>query len=286
MKKPRLPMPLVGCLIVCFSVPMTLWATEKSPPKADGHGPSKVDTQDAPEAAIAEKEATEPRWFLLFAVVNAYPKLESEEPIDKFFNRPMRVLAPTFDDVRTIGDLRDDFLLWPPHVGFGRILSDRWAVLFEVGYSAGKVRTKADDPSLLVLPLHTDLEIRRGAFYAGGGVDFFPAGMVKLRKYKGVMERLRAARPSLGARLTWTYATYRVKVKAGFKPLGNLINLEQSDAWLLPSINTNVGLDVPFNKRNCLSLNAGYNFFADRQYDFGGPSFTVAWKHYLRRPGK
>ncbi|HIJ65723.1 MAG TPA: hypothetical protein HPP77_07195, partial [Candidatus Hydrogenedentes bacterium] len=224
-----------------------------------------------------------PRWFVFVAAVDADPKLESEQLIDPFINRAMHVLAPTYDDVKTIGDIRAVFLLWPPHAGGGRVLSDRWAVLMQAGYSVGKVRTKDDDRSIFLLPLHTDLEIQRGALYAGLGVDYFPFGMMQLREYDGMLDRLRAAKPYLGARITWTYATYNVKVKAGFKPFGNLINLEQSDAWLLPSINTNVGLEIPFNERNGLSVNFGCNFFDDEQQDFEGPSLSVAWKHFLRR---
>jgi len=224
------------------------------------------------------------RWYVFFAAVNVYPKLESERLLDKFFNRPMRVLAPTFDDAKTFGDMRDDCLLWPPHFGIGRTLSDRWGVFFQAGYSAGKVRTEADDPSLLLLPLHTDVEIRRGAFYAGVGADFFPKGMVELGEYHGVVERIRAAKPYLGTRLTWTYATYDAKVKAGLKPFGNLLDVELSDGWLLPSVNTDLGVEIPYNKRNLISINYGYNFFAERQFDFDGPSLSIAWKHFLRPP--
>ena len=266
--------------VICMAAP--LWAEEALRPSVPDVGQSHTYHTGNTTAALPEEE-TPHRWFLLFASVNVYPKLGSEKLLDKSFNRPMHVLAPTYDDAKTFGDLRDDCLLWPPHFGVGRVLSNHWAAFAEGGYSAGKVRTKADDPSILLLPLHTDVEIQRGALYAGLGLDFFPNGMVEHRTYKGFMERLRASKPYLGARVTWTYATYDAKVKAGFKPLGNLIDVKPSDGWLVPSVNTNLGIEVPFNKQNLLSANFGYNFFAARKFDFDGPSLSIAWKHFLGR---
>lgn len=276
----------VAFLVVLGSKPAPLWADEQSHSGGAWRSRYAADSDHGADDGLSTRDDEPLRWFLLFAGVNAHPKLESEKLLDDLFDPAMRLLAPTFDDVRTIGDLRDDFILWPPHVGVGRILSDRWAVFVQAGYTAGKVRTKDNDTSILLLPLHTDVEIKRGALYAGVGADYFPFGMVELRKYDGVMERLRAARPALGARLTWTRATYRAKVKVGFGPFPNLINLELSDKWLLPSVNTNLGLDVPLNKRSALTFNAGYNFFFDQESDFEGPAFTVGWKRFFRPPGQ
>ncbi len=230
----------------------------------------------------AETETAEQRrWYVFIAAVNAYPKLESERPIRNLFDPLMRALAPGQDPVRTVGDLRDDHLLWPPHVGFGYDLSEHWGVQFQLGYTAGKVRTVQDKRSLFLLPLHTDFEIQRGAAFAGVGLDYFPLGMVKRGDCHGVMERLKAARPSLGARFTLTYATYDAKVRVGLGPIPNL-GLNFSDAWWVRSVNLDTGLDIPWTRHGLLSLNAGYNFFLERGYDFEGPAFTIAWKHYVR----
>ena len=232
--------------------------------------------------AVSSTETDKPlRWFFLLAAVNAHPRLESEKLIHKYWEPAMRLLAPGYDGVNTIGDLRDDFLLWPPHVEFGRVLSRRWALLFQVGYTAGKVRTKDNDPSIFLLPLHTDFEIGRSALFGGVGVDYFPFGMPELREYKGIMERLRAARPGFGPRFVLVRATYDVKMKMGFRPFPNLLSLELSDKWLVPSLNLNACTDIPLGKRSALSLNAGYSFFKERAYDFEGPLFTIAWKRYF-----
>lgn len=238
-----------------------------------------ADTEVAP--APAPEKAPPNRWFLLLAWVNVYPKLESEKLVDKYFDPAMRFFAPGYDDVFTISDLRDKGLLWPPHFGIGYVLSPKWSVFFQSGYTVGKVRTEADDRSILLLPLHTDFEIQRGAAFFGVGVDFFPLGGVEMKRRKGLRQRLQDAKPSLGARYTYTYATYDAKVKAGFKPLPN-IGVRLSDSWFLPSVNLNLGFDIPLDERNLLFCNAGYAFFWEQEHDFSGPAFTIGWKHFFR----
>ncbi len=222
------------------------------------------------------------RWFLLFAAVNTYPQLESEETVAKLFERPMEFLAPGFSGVTTFSDMRDRGFLWPPHVGVGRVFGKRWSAFIEVGYSVGKVRTEATDTSLVLWPLHSDYEVKRSALYAGLGLDYFPWGRANLAEYTGFKARLAAARPFIGTRVTWTEAGYRADVKVGPKPFGSLIRVKLDDTWLIPSFNANVGLDVPMTKHSALSLNAGYNFFAYRRYDFEGPAFVVAWKWFFK----
>lgn len=232
-----------------------------------------------PDAETAAAEAR--RWYVFVAAVNAYPRLESEEPIRRVFDPLMRAIAPGHNPVRTVGDLRDGHLLWPPHLGFGYDLSEHWGIQFQLGYTAGKVRTIQDERSIFLFPLHTDFEIYRGAAFMGLGLDYFPFGMAERGDYHGLMARLRAARPSLGTRFTLTYATYNAKVRVGIGHGPNL-GLKLSDAWLVRSFNFDAGLDIPWTRHGLLHLNAGYNVFLERDYDFGGPAFTIAWKHYVR----
>jgi hypothetical protein len=243
------------------------------------HGGDKVSpaAESCPSGSDAER-----RWFLMFAMVNSYPLLESEDFVYDLFNPAMRFLAPGFDNVDTVGTLRDDHILWVPYLGIGRKMSKRWTLFFQGGYAAGKVRTKADDISLLLLPLHTDFEIQRGSLYFGPGVDFFPWGLPEQRDYDGVMDRLRNTRLCVGTRVMWTYATYRAKVKAGLKPFPNILNLELDDSWFIPSVNINVGADIPLNKQSSFFVNAGYNYFDTQDFDFEGPSYTVGLKWFFR----
>ncbi len=220
-------------------------------------------------------------WFILPSLINVYPKLESEELIEEYYNPAMRLIAPGFSDVRTIRSLRDEYVLWTPDFAIGRVLSPRWAIYLHFGYSGGKVRTKADDTSIFLLPLHTDFEIYRSAAYLGLCADVFPWGMPARKEYNGFWDRLRNTRPSVGLRLTENYAGFKAKVKAGFDGL-QFLDLELDDTWWVTSFNANIGADIPMDKRNALVLNAGYNFAFSRGFDFDAAAFTVGWKHYFK----
>ncbi len=233
-----------------------------------------------------KKEATsEPGdWYFFIATVNVYPRLESERLIKKLFEPVLQGLAPGHDGVYTVSDLRDDHGLWPPHLGLGLNLNDKWSVFLEAGYTAGKVRTKTDDRSIILLPLHTDFEIKRGALFAGVGVDYFPWGMAKQQDYHGLRERLVEIRPFVGTRLTVTRATFRAKIKLGFRPFPNFVNVELSDAWTLPSATTVAGFDMPLSKNTALTVNVAYNYFWDQEFDFEGWAFTIQWKRFFHGP--
>lgn len=264
---------------VALAIAMNAWAGEPPQPPPDDTAPTRELLAD--ESKVRENSP----WFFLLGFSNAHPGIESEQLIDRYFNSTMGFLSPTYDDVMTVGDLRDSGLLWVPYIGVGRVMSPKWAVFAQAGYAAGKVRTKADDPSILILPLHTDFEIKRGALYGGIGADYFPFGMPALREYDGVMDRLRGTKLNVGPRVTWTNATYKAKVKVGFKPFDNLVDYTESDEWLLPSVSANIGADVPISKRSQLSFNASYNRFFDERDDFEGPSFTIIWKRFFgKRP--
>lgn len=233
------------------------------------------------DVSISEPERPS-RWFMLPALINVYPKLESETLIRRYFNPAMRAVAPGFENVRTISSMRDEHLLWVPDAAFGYVVSPRWALYLHFGYSGGKVRTKADNTSLLVLPLHTDFEIYRSSAYIGLCADVFPWGMPERRTYVGLGERLRNIRPSIGFRLTENYAGYKVKAKAGLTNYTHFLNLDLEEHWWVTTYNMNIGVDIPVNADNALVLNAGYNISFSRGYDFDGTAFTVGWKHYFK----
>ena len=244
-----------------------------------------------PSVAEADKAPSlAPRkWYFFVAAVNVYPALESEEIIGDLVEPILDVVAPRHEGIDTISELRDNHLLWPPHLWLGYNLNDKWSVFLEAGYTAGKVRTRDDTASLLLLPIHTDFEIFRSALFGGVGLDFFPWGMPEQREYDGLGDRLTSIRPFLGTRFTWTYATYRVKAKFGVHPLPNLVNIELSDAWGLPSATIVGGFDFPLSKVTTLTVNAGYNHFWDQDFDFEGYGLTVQWRRYFggpRHPGR
>lgn len=237
---------------------------------------------DAADLSAPRPQQSASPWFILPSIINVYPRLESEELIEQYFNPAMRLLAPGFSDVRTVRTLRDDHVLWTPDFGIGRVLSAHWALYAHFGYSGGKVRTKADDPSIFLAPLHTDFEIYRSAGYFGLCADWFPCGMPERREYNGLWERLRHTKPSLGLRLTENYAGFKAKAKAGFIDGTHFLDLKLDDTWWVTSFNANIGADIPMNERNALVVNAGYNFAFSRGFDFDAAAFTVGWKHYLK----
>ena len=247
------------------------------------HAESDI-TQPRSEASKSEPIALPGDWYFFVAAVNVYPRLESEELIKQLFDPVARALAPGHDGVYTVSDLRDDHGLWPPHVGLGYNLNRHWSVFLEAGYTAGKVRTKTDDRSILLLPLHTDFEIKRGALFAGAGIDYFPWGMPEQRDYNGLRARLKQIRPFVGTRLTVTRATFRAKAKLGFRPLPNFVNLELSDSWTLPSATLVAGFDMPLSKDTALTVNGAYNHFWDRDFDFEGWALTLQWKYFFGGP--
>ncbi len=271
----RLAQATVVFIVVAGTIPA---ACEEAHTNA---GSSSPEQQAAPDA---QASPSIPPWFVFFALVNVYPKMESERLVS-IYDNAMRIAAPGYDDAMTVGDLRDLHLLWAPHFGLGRNLSNHWALFVQTGYTGGKVRTKEDDRSIFAgLPLHTDFEIKRTALYAGIGLDYFPFGMPVLQHYDSWGERLCAAKPVLGGRATWTYATYRARARTSIKPFDSMrhLGVELSDEWLIPSFNGNIGVDVPVNEHSALSFNAGYTWFNRRDYDFNASAFTIGFKHYFR----
>lgn len=229
-------------------------------------------------------EATEPqKWFVLLGAVNTYPKLEREAMINRYYDPIMNTLMPGYGATKTFSDYRDKGFLWPPQLAFGCLVSNKVALSTHFGYSGGKIRTKKREPSLIfLLPLQSDFEITRLAYYIGLDLDYYPLGAVEQRDYAGWRDRLRSIKPALGTRLTWTYAGFNAKVKLDLWPVGTIAQVKINDSWAIPSINVNAGFDIPISRNHALVFNAGYNFFRDQQQDFDGASFTVAWRYFFR----
>ncbi len=233
------------------------------------------------EAVVEEQEEAEQRrWFVLVGLVNVYPRLQREQLIKDILDPAIRFLAPGYRGTKTFTDMRDDGLLLPPQISVGRVLSRHFALSVHVGYSEGAVRTKKKNPSLLLgIPLHSDVRIRRYAAYIGLDLDYYPWGMAALREYPNWGARLRAARPTLGARYTRTWAGFDAQVRLGLGPFRELIKVKLSDDWALANITLVAGVDVPLNSRSALIFNAGYNFFWEEKQDFAGTAYTVGWRY-------
>lgn len=248
---------------------------------ADAQPLRATDPDEAAPELVAAPEEEPRRWWILFGMVNAYPKLERETLIEEVFDPVVGVLSPGYGGTRTFTEMRDKGLLWPPQMSIGRNLSRHWALSMHFGYSAGKVHTDDTNPSLLFgLPLHVDFEIKRSALYAGLDLDYYPLGAVELRKYDCWGDRFRAAKPALGTRLTWTEAGFDAQVKLGIGRV-KLLQVNLDETWLIPSINVNAGVDIPLGKRSVLVFNAGYNFFKEERQDFDGFALTLGYRYFL-----
>lgn len=235
--------------------------------------------RDETPAEVPEEAPSTYRWYAMLVMANAYPGLKSEDLINNIFDPIMGVIAPGIDHVNTFGDMRDNCLLWVPNVGGGYNISPHFSLFLTLGYGAGPVHTKDSATSLFLMPLHLSFEMKRSAFTVTPGIDYFPFGMVEQRDYHGFMDRLRAIRPTLGVRVPWTYAGYKAHVKLGLGPVDKLIDIKLEDTWRIWSVNLNVGMDVPVNRRNQLNVNIGRSMFFAHDDDFGGTVFSVTWKH-------
>ncbi len=237
-----------------------------------------------PSNEFKKIELEKPRsWFFILGMVNAYPKLEREKLIKTYLEPALCTIAPGFDEVKTFTDMRDNGLLWPPQIAAGKLLNEHLALSVHAGFSEGVVHTQSRDASLLLgLPLHTDIRIYRKALYIGLDLDYYPLGAVALKHYESFLERLRAAKPALGTRLTWTHAGFSARVQLGMGPIKDLVSIRLKEDWLLPSLNVNAGVDIPWSKNSVLVFNGGYNFFSDQRQDFNGAAFTIGWRYFFK----
>ncbi len=222
-------------------------------------------------------------WFWFISVVNPYPKMESERPIKEYFDPIMSFLSPDHEPVRTVSDYRDKHLIWAPHFGVGYKINDKFTVTAQGGGEGGKIRTKQTHPSILLLPLHTDFEIKRMAFYLGAGVHYSPFGSPIHKEFDGFWDRLKCSRPYLSLSLTHTYATYDAKVKVKFEPIFPVVSLDLSDSWPIYSVDMNLGLEIPLRKKDEFVVSIGYSKFLRLEEDFDSFTITLEYKRFFNK---
>ena len=243
---------------------------------------------DTDTAAPTDEAAPEMSpWYFFNGSTNSHPRLhKADKLIDQQLNTPFRLIAPGFDDVKTFTDQADDFMIWSPFVGIGRKFGNHWDVFFQIGGSAGTVRTKSDDTSIVLLPFHADVTIKRSNLFIGPGVAWFPFGFSRNKPKMTWGERFHGTRPYLTATFSWNRMTYEGDVKAGIRPFGNFIQNKQEDTWHPFSSNLGAGVDVPLTKRTTLSLNGQWSFMYDYGEDFSGPNIGIFVKHAFGGPKK
>ena len=247
-----------------------------------------VSAQAAADSDSKKTEASAPGpWYFLQGSSNSHPHLlKADREIDRQLNIPFSFIAPGFSDLRTFRDQAQDFMIWSPFVGVGRTFGQHWDVFFQVGGSAGRVRTESTDPSILLLPFHADVQIDRSNLFIGPGVAWFPFGFAQNHAKMTWSERFNGIRPYLMATFNWNRMTYKGDVRAGLKPFGNFIRNKQQDSWHPFSSNLGAGLDMPLTRRTTLSLNGQWVFMYDYGEDFAGPAFSILMKHKFGGPKK
>ncbi|MCX8063939.1 MAG: hypothetical protein N3G21_02055 [Candidatus Hydrogenedentes bacterium] len=230
-----------------------------------------------------EDESEISNWFWFISAVNPYPKMESEKPIRKYFDPIMGFLSPDHEPVKTVGDYRDKHLIWAPHIGIGYKINEKFTVTVQGGGEGGKIRTKQTHPSILLFPLHTDFEIKRTAFYLGGGVHYSPFGSPVHKEFNNFWERIRSSRPYLSLSITHTYATYDARVKVKFEPVFPIVDLELSDKWPTLSVDMNLGLEIPLKKMDEFVVSVGYSKFLHLEEDFDSFTITLEYKRFFKK---
>ncbi len=241
--------------------------------------PGTLELRAMKQMVLEENEPAR-KWFVLVGIVNVYPRLEREKLIQNILDPVIRTIAPGYQGTATFSDLRDNGLLWTPQIAVGRILSRHFALSIHGGYGAGPVHSKKKNPSVLLgIPFYSNVKIKRRAAYVGLDLDYYPWGMVEQKKYATWLERLRASRPTLGVRYTWTWAGYDARIRLGPWPIKKLVNIRLGDNWALPNITLVAGVDIPVNQRNVIVVNGGYSFFWKEKEDFAGPAFTLGWRY-------
>ncbi len=249
------------------------------------NGSESVGVNDYRNSLIDEngKNLELSKWFWFVSVVNPYPKMESEKPVRKYFSPIMGFLAPEHEPVKTVSDYRDMHLIWAPHFGIGYKINDKFTVTAQGGGEGGKIRTKQTHPSILLMPLHTDFEIKRMAFYFGAGVHYLPFGSPVHKKFEGFWDRLRCSRPYLSLSLTHTYATYDAKVKVKFEPFLPLVDLHLSDCWPTFSVDMNLGFEIPLKTQDEFVISFGYSKFLQLEEDFDSFTITLEYKRFFKK---
>lgn len=270
-RRPRLTLSFgltASCALLLLALPPSAWAA-------------------AADASASANEAAPEQgpWYFFHGSTNSHPRLhKADKLIDRQLNTPFRLIAPGFDDVRTFTDQAEDFMIWSPFIGIGRKFGDHWDAFFQIGGSAGSVRTESDDTSIVLLPFHADVKIERSNLFIGPGVAWFPFGFAPNKPKMSWGERFNRTRPYLVATLNWNRMTYKGDVRAGLKPFGNFIQRKQEDTWHPFSSNLGAGVDMPLTKRTTLSLNGQWVFMYDYGEDFAGPAFSIFFKRALGGP--
>lgn len=248
--------------------------------------PACAETVQGQNATAERSSLPAKPWFFTLGLINSYPNLRVTEQIARTsIDLPFHLVSPWFDKTRTFSDLRDEALIWVPYIGFGKVLSQKWMIFANAGMSGTTTRTKGHSPSVFIVPLRYDVRFRRVNSLAGVGTAFYPWNMPPMFSHASLGERLRAARPFLGAGVNYNHIDATTRVDAGLGLLHPLVKVRQNDLWQSASLALAVGVTVPVSATSVLSITGQYVTFTDEAKDFTGPGINISLRHFFPSPG-
>jgi len=234
------------------------------------------------EEIPGKRDDTSPKWYLSVGATNCYPRLQGvEKQVHHQINDMFHLMAPGFEDAKTFTEMRDDGMLWVPEIGLGRVLTPRWVVFARVGYIEGAARTKADNTSLILRPLHTDVKLHVSYFFAGAGAAFYPWGVPELRAYESVWDRVRNVRPFIAGSVGRARVKAYADVHFGLKPYDSVFRAGRRVGWSPWEGELSGGLQVPLTKATSLSLDLSYRTFSSGREDLNGLAAGIRWQWHF-----
>lgn len=233
-------------------------------------------------AAAPTPEDTRPSWYLSFGASNCHPRLQGvEKQVHHQINDVFRLLAPGFEDAKTFTELRNDGMLWIPELGLGRVLTPRWTIFARAGYVEGAAHTRADNTSLILRPLHTDVKLHVTYFFAGAGAAFYPWGMPELRAYESLWDRVRNIRPFIAGSVSRVRVKAYADVRFGLKPYDTFFRAGRRVSWSPWEGELSGGFQVPLTRATSLSLDLSYRAYSSGHEDLNGLAAGIRWQWHF-----
>ncbi len=262
-------------MLALFCCVFSAYAAQVKTDKAKGKAPSQIKRHETE----AEKKK---RWYVRFEGLNIYPELEDEKLLEGPINAAFRVLTPKHEGFETFSQQRDRAGLWAPQIGIGRDLGAHLSLFTAVGYSSDILRTNQCHPTLLLFPMRSSLEMRRGGTYVVLGADYYPFGLPDQRRYHGLVERLREAKPLAGIRVSYNRTVFDANMNLGGPPLNRLLHLRIDKAWGIFNFYPILGAEMPITRDTAISLGATYDYPSQQKRNLRGPGVYIALKCYFR----